>query len=91
VRIETLRLEHATTLSWLPGADAGLAGYEILWRETTSPFWQGSEYVGNVTRATVPHSKDDHLFSVRAVGKDGHRSLATYPLTLRNPVPAAAK
>jgi len=30
-------------------------------------------------------SKDDYLFSVRAVGSGGQRSLATYPLTLRNP------
>ena len=30
-------------------------------------------------------SKDDYLFSVRAVGGGGQRSLATYPLTLRNP------
>jgi hypothetical protein len=30
-------------------------------------------------------SKDDYLFSVRAVGSGGQRSLAIYPLTLRNP------
>ena len=45
-----------------------------------------AQFVGNVTRASVPLSKDDYLFSVRAVGKAGQRSLATYPLTLRNPL-----
>jgi hypothetical protein len=30
-------------------------------------------------------SKDDYLYSVRAVGRGGQRSMATYPLTLRNP------
>lgn len=89
VRIETLRLENSTTLSWLPSAGTGLAGYEVVWRETTAPYWQGAEFVGDVTRATVPLSKDDYVFSVRAVGRDGGRGLATYPLQLRPPVPAA--
>jgi hypothetical protein len=91
VRIETLRLENQTTLSWLANPEADLAGYEIVWRETTAPFWQGAEFVGNVTRASVAMSKDDYLFSVRAVGTGGQRSLATYPLTLRNPLPPPQK
>jgi hypothetical protein len=86
VRIETLQLENKTTLSWRANPESDLAGYEIVWRETTAPFWQGAQFVGNVTRASVPLSKDDYLFSVRAVGKGGQRSLATYPLTLRNPL-----
>jgi hypothetical protein len=91
VRIETLRLENQTTLSWLANPEADLAGYEIVWRETTAPFWQGAQFVGTVTRASVPLSKDDYLFSVRAVGNGGRRSLATYPLTLRNPLRPPAK
>lgn len=91
VRIETLRLENQTTLSWLANPEADLAGYEIVWRDTTSPFWQGAQFVGNVTRAAVPLSKDDYIFSVRAVGSKGERSLATYPLQLRSPLPALVK
>jgi hypothetical protein len=91
VRIETLQLENRTTLSWIANPETDLAGYEIVWRETTAPFWQGAQFVGNVTRASVPLSKDDYLFSVRAVGNGGQRSLATYPLTLRNPFPPPAK
>jgi hypothetical protein len=91
VRIETLQLENRTTLSWRANPEADIAGYEIVWRETTAPFWQGAEFVGNVTRARVPMSKDDYLFSVRAVGAGGQRSLATYPLTLRNPQAPPAK
>jgi peptidase M28-like protein len=83
VRIETLQLENRTTLSWLPGTATGLAGYEIVWRDTTAPFWEGAQFVGDVTRATVPLAKDDYVFSVRAVGTNGHRSLAAYPLPLR--------
>jgi hypothetical protein len=88
VRIETLQLENRTTLSWLANAEPGLAGYEIVWRDTTAPFWSGAQFVGNVTRASVPLAKDDYVFSVRAVGAGGHRSLATYPLPLRAPVAA---
>ncbi len=91
VRIETLQLENRTTLSWRANPESDIAGYEIVWRETTAPFWQGSEFVGNVTRASVPLSKDDYLFSVRAVGAGGQRSLATWPLTLRSPVPSVVK
>jgi len=91
VRIEALQLENRTTLSWLANPEPDLAGYEIVWRETTAPFWQGATFVGNVTRAAVPLSKDDYLFSVRAVGATGQRSLATYPLQLRNPAPAMSK
>jgi hypothetical protein len=92
VRIETLQLENRTTLSWL--ANAGdVAGYEIVWRATTAPSWEGAQFVGNVTRATVPLPKDDYVFSLRAVSTGGHRSLATYPLPLRAPpaTPAAPK
>jgi hypothetical protein len=91
VRIETLRLENQTTLSWLANPEPDLASYEIVWRDTTAPFWQGAQFVGNVTRATVPLSKDDYIFSVRAVGSKGERSLATYPLQLRSPLPALVK
>ena len=90
-RIETFQLENRTTLSWRANPESDIAGYEIVWRETTSPFWQGAEFVGNVTRASLPMSKDDYLFSVRAVGSNGQRSLATYPLTLRNPQLPASK
>jgi hypothetical protein len=91
VRVEALQLENRTTLSWLPGPETDIAGYEIVWRDTTAAFWQGAEFVGNTTRATVPLSKDDYVFSVRAVGAGGQRSLATYPLQLRSPTPAASK
>jgi hypothetical protein len=91
VRVETLQLENQTTLSWLANPEGDLAGYEIVWRETTSPTWQGATFVGNVTRASVPMSKDDYLFSVRAVGANGQRSLATYPLQLRSIAPSVVK
>jgi hypothetical protein len=40
--------------------------------------------VGLVTRATLEGvSKDDYVFGVQAVDRDGHASLAGFPLPLR--------
>ena len=40
-----------TTRRWAggPTREPDLAGYRIVWRDTTAPFWQGSKFVGNVT------------------------------------------
>ncbi len=86
VQMEALRLENDTTLRWKANTEPDLAGYKIVWRETTAPFWQHSQDVGKVTRATVKGvSKDNFLFGVVAYDKDGNESPATYPvpLTLR--------
>jgi len=81
VEIETKELTNDTTLHWQPNKEPDLAGYEIFWRETTAPLWQHSVSVGNVTRYTVAKvSKDDYLFGVAAVDKEGNRSPAVYPV-----------
>jgi hypothetical protein len=54
-------------------------GYEVLWRDTTAPDWQHVKAVGNVTKATLPLSKDNVIFAVRALDAKGHRSLAIVP------------
>jgi hypothetical protein len=84
VQMETLQLEKNTTLRWKANAEPDLAGYKIVWRETTAPFWQHSKDVGNVTRATVEKvSKDNFIFGVVAVDKEGNESPAVYPTPLR--------
>ena len=55
-----------------------------MWRETTAPDWQHSRDVGNVTRATLEGvSKDDFIFGVQAVDRDGNVSPAAYPRPAR--------
>ncbi len=81
--IEVLELSNDTTLRWDPVAEAGLAGYRIVWRETGSPAWQHRRDVGTVLRATLPLSKDNLIFGVQAVGADGGASMASFPLPLR--------
>ena len=81
VRIITARLTNDTDLAW--DASDDVDHYEIVWRDTTSPRWQHSQAVGRVTSYTMKLSKDNFIFGVRAVSKDGHRSPAVYPKPAR--------
>jgi len=79
VRLLTKALENNSTLEWKPSPGGLATGYEILWRDTTAPEWEHVQTVGNVTRATMPLSKDNVIFAVRAVDTKGHRSLPIVP------------
>jgi hypothetical protein len=79
VVIDTTQLTNETTLRWQAGTEADLAGYEVVWRETTAPDWEHVIPVGNVTSVTVDISKDNVFFGVRAVGRSGLRSPAAAP------------
>jgi hypothetical protein len=79
-RILTAALTNLTTLTWDRGPEADLAGYEVLWRETTAPDWTHVIAVGDVTTATIDLSKDNVFFGVRAVDHAGHRSPVAAPL-----------
>jgi len=80
VEVDTTKLENDTTLKWEAGHEPDLTGYNIVWRETTAPFWQHRVFAGNVTTYTVKGmSKDNYIFGVEAVGKKGTTSPAVYP------------
>jgi hypothetical protein len=84
VGIVTARLTNDTELKWDANTDPDIAGYEIVWRDTTSPVWTNAMYVGNVTTWVVKGmSKDNFFFGVRAVDKDGNRSPVVYPRPMR--------
>jgi hypothetical protein len=83
VRVRTANLDNGTDLVWKANPEPDLAGYRIVWRATTAPQWQGSTFVGNVTNYRLELSKDNLLFGVQAVDKDGNVSPATYPLPTR--------
>jgi hypothetical protein len=89
VNILTARLTNDTDLKWEANKEPDVAGYEIVWRETTSPFWTNSKVVGNVTSYTVTGmSKDNYFFGVRAVDRDGNRSPVSFPFPLGRTPPA---
>ncbi len=71
-----------TNLSWKqPEQDkTPLAGYRIYWRETTSPVWQHSRWVGKVDKFTLKNIIiDNFFFGVAAVSKDGFESPVVFP------------
>jgi hypothetical protein len=71
-------VQPAAKFKWEKSADA--IGYKIYWRDTTSPTWDYSRYIGNedafLLNAIVI---DNYFFGVAAVGKDGHESVVVFP------------
>jgi len=83
VHVVTRNLENDSTLTWEASPGGLAAEYEVLWRATTSPEWEHSQKLGNVTRATLKLSKDNVIFAVRAVDGAGHSSLPVVPVPER--------
>ncbi len=81
VTIQASKLENDSTLEW--SASPGASGYEVLWRATTSPVWEHAQSVTAGTKVTLPLSKDNVFFAVRALDAQGHRSLPVTPESKR--------
>ncbi len=80
VAIDARELTDDTTLQWSANTEPDLAGYEIVWRDTTEPLWTHSRFVGKVTSYTVENiTKDNFHFGVRAVDRAGNRSTVRFP------------
>jgi hypothetical protein len=78
------RLTNDTSLTWTLGPAA--AGYEIVWRPTTSPVWTHAVPVGRVATATLKgFSKNNALIGLRAVGAGAKHSPAVLPSRLPGP------
>lgn len=81
-------LSNDTPIKWEANKEPDLAGYEIVWRDTTAAVWTNSQPVGNVLTFTMKGmSKDNYFFGVRSIDKDGNRSPVTYP----RPLPRAPR
>ncbi len=73
-RIVTAELGSDVVLRWSACPEPDVASYDVVWRRTTSPTWEGAKDVGNVLEARLPMSKDDNIFGVRARDKLGYVS-----------------
>ncbi len=87
VKIVTSNLDNNTTLKWQPGlgAPAGTQ-YQIVWRELADAEWRyeaAAAKFGGEGTATLPVSKDNVIFGVRAVDAAGHGSVAVVPYPVR--------
>jgi len=84
VGIITTKLTNDTELRWTANTEPDLTGYEIVWRDTTSPVWTNSRFIGNTTTFTARGmSKDNYFFGVRAIDRQSHRSPVSFPRPVR--------
>ena len=88
VRVVTSNLDNNSTLRWKPGPDAAAGTrYDVVWRETSAPGWQLHQPVPASDAAagsvTLPVSKDNVIFGVRACNPAGQCSPAVAPLPER--------
>jgi len=71
-------VEPSAKFKW--SAVDGAKGYKIYWRDTTSPTWNHSRYVGDVTEFTLTGIViDNYFFGVASVGADGFESPVVFP------------
>ena len=73
-------VEASARFKWSKIADENIAGYKIYWRDTTSPTWDHSRFVGNVEEATLEGVViDNYFFGLSTVGKNGVESPVVFP------------
>ena len=78
VVVLTSGLTNKTALKWEAPKGKTPAGYYVLMRETTSPFWEKKFFVKE-NSATLNYSKDNFYFGVQSVDESGHESLVVTP------------
>ena len=73
-------VEPSVKFRWEAVDDNTVKGYKIYWRDTTSPIWQNSRYIGNVSEYTLDGIViDNFLFGISTVGKNGIESPVVFP------------
>jgi hypothetical protein len=79
-------------VSWSAEDDPERAEFEILWRETSEARWQVYEFAAAAGETVLKGvSTDNHFFAVRAVGKNGARSIAVPTEMERRAPPGTSK
>ena len=71
-------VEPSAKLKW--DKVEGATGYIIYWRDTTSPTWDHSRFVGDVNEYTLKGIViDNYFFGVASVDAEGHESIVVFP------------
>ncbi|MCA9279974.1 MAG: M20/M25/M40 family metallo-hydrolase [Phycisphaeraceae bacterium] len=83
-RIVTAELSYDTLVRWEPSPEPDVAGYEVVWRDTTSNSWDNVLDVGKATEAEIKANKDMCFFGVRAYDIHGYRSPVGFATAARN-------
>jgi hypothetical protein len=78
VLMDVKELTNSTKLMWEKPATGTVKGYNILYRETSSPVWTDKIFTTETTY-TVPVSKDNFIFAVQSVSTTGNESLPVIP------------
>ncbi|KAF2768903.1 peptidase M28 [Teratosphaeria nubilosa] len=73
-------ITNDSQFAWATGNDALVSSHELVWRPSGALQWSYSLDVGDVGNVTVNLSKDSLQFGVRAVGANGWKSPAVFPL-----------
>ncbi|KAH7084512.1 putative zinc metalloprotease [Paraphoma chrysanthemicola] len=79
VTVDTTVLDNDTRLKWIVSNHTNVASYEVIWRPVAASVWTHMVDVGRENSVTLPLSKDNVIFGVRAVGTNGYKSPAVYP------------
>ena len=73
-------VQASVKFHWEKVTDPNIAGYKIYWRDTTSPTWDHSRFVGDVSETTLEGIViDNFFFGVATVGKNGYESPVVFP------------
>jgi hypothetical protein len=69
---------YDAVLRWERSAAPDLAGYSVVIRSTTSPFWEREIWAGDVTSYTLrDFSIDNVVLGVKAIDREGNQSLVS--------------
>ena len=73
-------VEPSVKFKWEVINDESIKGYKIYWRDTTSPFWEKSRFVGKLSKYTLKGIViDNFLFGISTVGENGVESPVVFP------------
>ncbi len=73
-------VEPSAKFKWEASKDKTIKGYKIYWRDTTSPTWDHSRFVGNVNEFLLTGIViDNYFFGIATVGENGFESPIVFP------------